>query len=265
MRATKYEPRKASFPSYVQPKLNGIRCLWDGETARSREGNEFLPHVQKMLQGSGYAKPPPGWTKDGELWLGLGFGVQDVQSAVTMEQELSKKLLYGVFDAHNGEANGPTFSERFCGIPLSVPTIKVHDETEVDGHYEDFLEQGYEGLIFRTDTPYVFGSGRRDLMKLKPHYDEEYLIVAVWEGTGKNAGTPVFRCLRPEFAELNPRKRVPSSHTFGVVPEGTYDRKRQMWADRDKLIGKKLTVRYWDKYASGVPQFPIGVCVRDYE
>jgi len=269
MRATKYEDKRAKFPGWVQPKHNGIRCLWDGQKAVSREGNEFPTHVSIMLTEGYESFLRDGWTLDGELMLPESFKFQDTQSAVTKEGAYSHLLCYRIFDGHDGRVGGPTFAMRREILPLTVETHKVHNTAEVHRWYEKFLADGHEGLMFRTDAPYQFGSGARHLMKLKPHHDEEFLIIDVWEGTGKFVGMPVFRCLKPGIdmpvGVLTCDTKWVKRNTFGVTPEGTFEQKRQLFADRKKLIGKQLTVRYWDKYASGVPQFPIGVCVRDYE
>jgi len=49
MRATVFTPKRAKYPAFVQPKHNGVRCLWDGATALTREGNEHKPHIRKLL------------------------------------------------------------------------------------------------------------------------------------------------------------------------------------------------------------------------
>lgn len=266
MRATKYEDKRATFPAWVQPKHNGIRCLWDRNTAKSRDGNQFKPHVSRVCVKS-CEFVPEGWTADGELMLPEPYKLQDIQSAVKGENDLGELLRYELFDGHNGRVGGPTFTERRGRLPLTVETHKVHDTTEVHEWYQTFLDQGHEGLIFRTDSPYLFGSAGRHLMKLKPHFDEEFQIWDVWEGTGKFVGMAVFRCLKPGVAIPlgGVDDKWTKKNTFGVTPEGDFDYKRRLWRDRKQLYGKMLTVRYWDKYASGVPQFPVGVCVRDYE
>lgn len=261
MRATVFEDKRAKFGAgaFVQPKHNGIRFLFDGDTAISKEGKEFLPHVAEMLKT--YLVHRKGWVEDGELMLPKPYGLQDIQSAVTKKQELSELLYPVVFDL---QASGPVFSDRMAEGYVNCQTKEVKDLIAVKYWYDQFLKDGHEGLIFRTNTPYIFGSAGRHLMKLKPHHDEEFLIIGVWEGQGKNSETPVFRCLRPD-ASYNPGDIATKKNSFGVVPEGTYQHKRELWKRRSDLIGKQLTIRYWDKYSSGVPQFPISVAVRDYE
>lgn len=263
MKATVYEEKRARFPAFVQPKHNGIRCLWNGERTMSREGNEFKPHVNAMLRRTYGDFLQDGWVLDGELMLPKPYKLQDVQSAVKGDNDLNDLLYYELFDGHNGRVGGPSFAMRREILPLTVETHKVFDTAEVQHWYEKFLDDGHEGLIFRTDAPYQFGSGARHLMKLKPAHDEEFEIIGIWEGKGKFKGMPTFRLPRPGVWVRG--EQATTKNSFGCSPEGTFEQKRKMWTDRKRLYGKFLTVRYWDKYASGVPQFPIGVCVRDYE
>lgn len=268
MAATEYEERQAKFPALVQPKHNGIRCLWNGVTALTKNGNKHKPHIQKLLQGAHRFKwiLQDRWVLDGELVLPRGkFSFQKAQSAIKKEGPNSHLIQFPVFDCHNMlDRPGAVFSSRTKNV--DTPCYPVDSHEEVCHWHDVFVEQGYEGLIFRRDVAYRFGSGGDALMKKKYPIDSEFRIVEVWEGTKKNKGTPVYRCQRPDVPEIIiGRTPVTVKNSFGVTPEGDYDHKRELWKDRADAIGKPLTVRYWDLYESGVPQFPIGVAIRDYE
>ncbi len=166
MRATVFSPKRAKYPGFVQPKHNGIRCLWDGRLAYTREGNIHKSHIQKLVRT---LPVPKGWVSDGELVLPRDrFSFQQTQSAVAAENENSPLLHYPVFDTYNGAIVGPVFHERYHQRNVNCLTYYVDNLEEVDYWYDTFLEMGYEGLIFRTDTPYLFGSAGRNLMKKIP-------------------------------------------------------------------------------------------------
>ena len=68
MLAHKYNPDKADYPAYIQPKLDGVRCLFTKDGAFSRAGNQFMnvKHIENDL------KPVfnryPNLVLDGELY-----------------------------------------------------------------------------------------------------------------------------------------------------------------------------------------------------
>ena len=74
----------------------------------------------------------------------------------------------------------------------------------------------------------------------------------VKEGTGREKGTAIWICKTGE-------------QHFSVKPEGTLEKRREYLVEKEKYIGKQLTVRFQNLTAIGVPRFPVGVVVRDYE
>jgi len=264
MRVTIYEPNRCVFPAFVQPKHNGVRFLFNGDIAKTREENLHCPHIQKMIAAA-WPNVSDGWTIDGEACfpLGSGYSLQQAQSAVKREQELSKKLIFPVFDGFNMDIPyEPLLEERLLTVGADCEIHRVTCLAEVDHWYKKWLADGHEGLIFRTNSAYRLGSALDRVMKRKPVKHQEYVIAAVWEGKGKNAGTPVYRLWRPGHYS---GESVDKKTTFGACPDGPYEGKREMWEERHNAVGKLLTIRFWDKYDSGVPQFPIAEAVRDYE
>jgi DNA ligase-1 len=116
------------------------------------------------------------------------------------------------------------------------------------------VDAGYEGIMLRNITlPYMAGRSGESLYKLKRFFDEEFEIVGYEEATGKDSNTPVWICT------------TKGGKTFKARPMGTMAAREQMWRDRDKIVGKDLTVRFQEKSRDGVPRFPTGVVIRDYE
>ena len=194
------------------------------------------------------------------------FSFQKTQSAVAAENENSHLLDYKVFDAQPGHLGGPTFRNRFKTGIITCETHLVKSLEELEHWYEDFLDRGYEGLIYRFDCPYVFGS-TKCLMKKKPIDSAEFIIVDVWQGKGKNIGVPTYRLARPDYPPWEPGLKATKKNTFGAVPKGDYDEKKALWLKHGdgSVNGKPYTVEFADRYDSGCPQFPIGIGVRDYE
>ena len=56
---------------------------------------------------------------------------------------------------------------------------------------------------------------------------------------------------------------------FDVRPRGSIEKRRKMFKNKQSYVGKMLTVRYQatgdQSQESGIPRFPVGIDVRDYE
>ena len=50
-----------------------------------------------------------------------------------------------------------------------------------------------------------------------------------------------------------------------VRPMGTHEERAKLYKEGKKIIGKKLTIRYQGLTDLGIPRFPRGVVIRDYE
>jgi DNA ligase-1 len=53
------------------------------------------------------------------------------------------------------------------------------------------------------------------------------------------------------------------------VPNGTIESRKKLWAEWEAnpndFIGKELTVQYQELTPKGIPRFPKGLAIRDYE
>jgi DNA ligase-1 len=241
---------KAVYPCCVQPKLDGVRAVWQRGLFRSRNGLQFhVPHVNM---------PEVGEILDGELYV-EGCSVTDIAGAVRNgDNAVAGKLKFYMFDI---VCEG-SFEERYqklCrlrnklrrrGVELElVPTYKVKSEAELKRKFEEFLAEGYEGLIYR-DGGAVYEGGYTDaVMKLKKKESAEYTIEDIEECKTKTVLTLLtsagreFRCTAAGSKE---------------ICRGYVERRRE-------LLGKPATVEYYQLTAAGVPMHGNVVAVRDYE
>ena len=134
------------------------------------------------------------------------------------------------------------------------------------------VNAGFEGLIVRVDEgPYLLRHRSKYLLKYKDFLDEEFEIVgAETPETGKDAGTIIFVCrlknvvlvkIKSDDGEIT--EEVVS--TFRCRPRGTHEYRTKLYNNREDLVGKMLTVRFQDYTNEGIPRFPVGIVVRDYE
>ena len=254
MLANKWDDRKKyiSEPFYVQPKLDGVRLLVSKDGGISRTG-KIIPGTEVLGKGLG-----PGQYVDGEAYdPNLTF--EDLTSTFKTDP---LKLKFYVFDFFDLKKLGMTFEQRWEYVKDSiynphyeyVDTFSVKKHKDMEGYHKMFIQQGYEGSMIR-DRFSVYEVGQRSnyLLKYKDFQTEEYEITGAKTGHGRDADAVVWVC------------KTENGNQFTVRPEGTIVQREEHYKNYKKYIGKMLTVRFQNLTALGVPRFPVGVTIRDYE
>lgn len=261
MLAHKFKDRKGKveFPVYVQPKLNGMRMLFDGKTGWSRGNKEIIPEVIQHLQFD-----TGGYILDGELMLPDNVLLQESMSAIKRYQPgKSDKLEYYVYDIVNVDLPYEERMKLLETMFLSrdnilknvkfVPTHKANNETDVMKYHKTFIKEGYEGTMVRhPKMKYEIGKRSYSLLKLKDFTDAEYRILDVIDGDGSDKGLAIFIL------------DAGNGQMFNCRPEGTQENRADLYKNRKKLINEYLTVRYQELSKDGVPIFPVGVAIRSW-
>lgn len=243
MLANKWEDRQKYItePFYVQPKIDGIRLLVSNKGCFSRTGKPVkgVEHLARGLKDGEYL--------DGECYV-PNKTFEEITSMFKMNPE---SLEFHVFDYFDLNRPNLTFEERKERI--SVDTFLVKKVVEIQKYHDMFVRDGHEGIMIReASSVYEIGKRSNHLLKYKAFQTDEFPIVDVKEGTGREKGTAIWVCKAGE-------------HHFSAKPEGTLEVRRKLLEDKDKYIGKQLTVRYQNLTALGVPRFPVGIVIRDYE
>jgi len=261
-----------TYPAYVQRKFDGVRCLAvlnsdKTVTLLSRKGKEF-PHLEHIKADVAANNSDQALVLDGELYSDtLTFQeLVGLVKRVTLKPGNDKQMLevslrvYDCVHIMNGSAD---FQDRYLTIMgithgakyLSlVENIGVDNEAQIHEAQRKFVEEGYEGAMVRNlKGAYAIGKRSPDLQKVKTFLDGEYEIVGFSEATGNDAGTVIWECKTPEGL------------TFRVRPRGTREARTEQYQNGNDYIGKQLTVRYQELTDDGVPRFPVGITIRDYE
>lgn len=265
MLALKYEDRShaVTWPAFVQPKLNGVRCLIE------RVGDDILFHSRgnkqfttlAHLKADALTVLRDGEMLDGELYSHGEITFQELVSLIKNEKtsDAARVSRYVQFWNYDRCEDAP-FIKRAArlvdhGSIRRVPTYRVAHEQEMREHHARFMQDGYEGTMVRSgdDTPYRFQYRSPSLLKVKDFQTEEFEIVGAEEGVGKAAGQATFIC------------RTADGQTFGCRCKGTDAMRRDQWVNRAQYVGKKLTVKFQTLSDSGIPVFPVGEVVRNYE
>jgi len=265
MLAHKFNDRKGrvTYPCFVQPKLDGMRMLFDGEVGFSRGNKEIIPEVIQHLTYSSVKKYET--ILDGELMLPGNVLLQESMKAIKKYRpELSPELEYWVYDIVDdgmrfADRNGiveEMFGNDIWDTPpvkfRRVPTYVAQNEEEVIQYHNQFVDAGYEGTMIRSmHTTYEIGKRSYSLLKLKDFQDMEFKIIDVLEGSGSSKGLAIFKCITEDGEE------------FDSTPEATHEQRREWFTNRKKLIGKWSTVKFQDWTDDGKPTFNNTVAIRD--
>ena len=265
MLALKYDDRSHDvvWPAFVQPKLNGVRCLMervgDDIVFHSRGNKQFT--TLSHLKADALAVLQDGEILDGELYSHDRITFQELVSLIKNEKKSDpvRVAQYVKFWNYDRCEDVP-FVKRASrlvehGSIVRVPTYRVANEDEMRQYHGQFCEQGYEGTMVRSggDEPYRFQYRSPSLLKVKDFLDDEFEIIGAKEGVGKAEGQATFRCKTETGAE------------FDVRCKGTDEQRREQWTNWKQYLGKMLTVKYQYLSDDGVPIFPVGITVRDYE
>jgi len=135
-----------------------------------------------------------------------------------------------------------------------VETADIEDQEEFDLYESRFISDGYEGMMVRNQNSlYKYKHRSYDLQKVKRFVDKEFKIIGGKDGTGRETGLVIFKCVTDDGLE------------FDVRPMGTHEDRAEIYKNLNSYVGKDLTVKYQELTDDGRPRFPVGVSVRDYE
>ncbi len=260
--------RTIQFPVYSQPKLDGIRCIIKIDGMWTRNGKPILSatHIYESLKP--LFEINPDLIFDGELYADkFAYDFNAICSLVkktkpTLEDliESKEKIQYHVYDLPSYNA---TFLPRYQHLKklltnyhpsiIVVETDQVDNLNDIQGYYEDYVSAGYEGQMIRLDALYE-NKRSKSLLKNKCFIDEEYTIIDIEEGNGNKAG------MVGAFVFKNKDGKV-----FNASPKFNWEICKQMLKDKQSLIGKEATIKYFNLTPDNVPRFPYVIAIRDYE
>ena len=255
-----------TFPCYVQPKLDGLRCVIyrvnNTVKCQSRTGTFFdsLSHIINELDE--FLKKN-NIILDGELYTdSIPFeelaGLIKKKKLSDQDKEKLKVVKYHVYDIINDK----TYQNRLSDIDsiinnnfqyvVKVSTYKVENVSQFKDFFSHFIQLGYEGIMLRNmNGLYRCNYRSNDLQKYKEFCEAEYIISSFKEGDGRDKGTVIWTC------------QIEDGKEFSVRPRGTIEKRKEWYNNGKKYIGKKLTVIYQELSEMGIPRFPVGKDIRD--
>jgi len=257
-----YEKLLFTVPTWVQPKLDGIRCILDNKNITTRAGKPIVScrHIQIYCED----------VLDGELYnhdLKSDFNkiislVRKTKPTLEDIKESEEKIQYWIYDLP-GES---VFSQRYKTLQKMfgdkrfpdyfklVPTIQIFDKTQLDYYHTQFLEQGFEGTMIRMDLGGYENKRSKQLLKYKNFQDAEFLILDVKTGTGNRANVANVLTVQ-----------LPNNITCDVTMTGTMEFMGQVLKDKNEVIGKYATVKYFSMTEDNKLRFPTLKNINNYE
>lgn len=265
MLANKWEEKSKYIkePFFVQPKLDGVRMLVGKHNGKfvmmSRTGKPVkMPHVEDELA----PLLEEGDFVDGENYTNERSFEQITGMCRTQDVHSDLEVVkFHIFDYFNLSYPNEPFSSRLSKLQkfsklkhcILVKTEWLDSRKKVQSKHDEYASQGYEGIMIRdAEGLYKLAERSNTLLKFKAFQTEEYKIVGAEEGKGRDAGTVIWICSS-------------DAGEFSVRPKGTVH-ERTMWLKHQhKYIGKPLTVQFQNLTNGGIPRFPVGLAIRDYE
>jgi len=277
------KPIDYSKPTFIQPKLDGVRCVIQAElikiihedyvvlvTAYSRTGKEWknIEHILKQLKPF-FAKYP-NVILDGELYNhDLRDDFEKIISLVRKTKptdedrlEASKLTQFHCYDIIDEEL---PFDQRIEFVNESlmllgdsihiVLTMQVHSDSGAKEIHDINMHNGYEGSIVRTNDTYHCKRSH-NLRKFKDFKDAEAYIVGYEEGKGKREGHLGKFIMQDE-----------DGNKFGCPPGKGYNYKdmKEMLENIHEYMGQEATFTYFERTKAGSYRHPLYKGLRNYE
>jgi DNA ligase-1 len=273
------KPIDYTKPVFMQPKLDGVRCLIQYErrtqpredvvVAYSRTGKEWknIDHILQSLLP--FFQANPNVILDGELYNhALKDDFEKIISCVrkqkptAIDKAESRKLVQ--FHCYDIVDETMPFNERYKFVDFNlrdpsiygvrtVQTHEVHAEKYAYQLHDTFLNNGFEGSILRLNDVYQCKRSH-SLRKFKDFHDAEAVLIDWVEGKGKRKGTI------GKFMAIDA-----DGNTFGMPVMDNFKKLQTMFKEMQGWLGKEATFTYFERTKAGSYRHPLFKAIRDYE
>jgi DNA ligase-1 len=271
MLAHVYDPKSKTkvknpivYPCFVQPKLDGLRCLiYMGAdrtiVTQSRTGGIFttMDHVKAGL--TQFFERWPTVILDGELYTNK-YPFEELVGLIKRKQVDDPRIAQVHFHIYDiVSPNGYTERRQFILdnrhlFPPTFEIVKTEEATTVDdfkAKFTEYVQEGYEGIMLRNKKGAYVNNRSHDLQKYKEFEEDEFVIVGFREAEGRDSGTVIWRCATKTGDE------------FDCRPIGSMEHRKALFQNAKANIGKLLTIKYQELSEKGIPRFLSGKSIRD--
>lgn len=252
--------------TWVQEKLDGVRALAITEKNNikiiSRQEEPF-PGLLEIKSEIRNLKLPGNIILDGELYSRT-LTFNDIISKVKNRKGTTddSDIIYYVFDLIDLKNPDMGFVDRYKllasylnkeslkNIKL-VKTYKVNSEEDIEKAFSQLVKKGAEGLVIRAGQgKYQINNRSHYVLKYKPKQDQEFEIIDIVSGRGKEKDQAIFILKTKDGKEFRARPSMPG------------DIRKQIYKNKEEYIGKQGTVEFFEYTPDGIPRFPVFKSVR---
>ena len=276
------KPIDYSKPVFIQPKLDGVRCViqYDSDPthefhncsrveAYSRTGKLWknIDHILKELEP--FFQKYPNVILDGELYNhDLKNDFEKIISLVRKTKPTDEHRLESAemvqFHCYDIIDEKLPFDQRneFINQSLMLLGNSIHivdtlqcykHEEALNIHHDLNLKNGYEGSIVRTNNTYHCNRSH-NLRKFKDFHDTEAKLTSWVEGKGKRVGTI------GKFMAVDA-----DGNEFGMPVMDNFKYLQDNFEHMKGYVGKTETFTYFERTKKGSYRHPLFKCIRDYE
>ena len=247
----------------LQCKFNGMRCVATKHGLFTRKGEKYLscPHIEKALEP--FFEQYPDAVLDGELFNeSLRQQLNEISKLIrrtvnisTEDLDRSEKLVrYYVYDGYDfGISKDCCYKERKKWIDNNVvgeynyieqvKDFDINSQSDLDQHYNDFIDNGHEGVMLRLSDMAYEHKRSKNLLKVKPEDSEEAIILDIKEGVGNWSGTG--KTITLEW----------NGKVFDASFKGSYEQGVEFLKDKKNWIGQTVEFLYNGLTGKGTPNF----------
>jgi DNA ligase-1 len=268
MLAQTYSPKKfgPKDRGFIQPKLDGIRCIATKKGLFSRTGEPILsvPHIWEQV--APIFDEHPGLVLDGELYTHkyrhkFQTLLKKVRKTVNLTPEVlqeAKIMEYHIYDGFfEDDEPRMAFSDRWTRLKsillhfapkdirrVSTAAIMGYTEADLWEEHDKVVSEGYEGLMVRRNDEYQSGKRSKSLLKMKRFDDDEYIVMDVLEGNTRGKAEKIVCQTKDGKETFFPNIAASDEECIEILREKT------------SFVGKMATIRYQGFTDSGIPRFP---------
>jgi len=255
---------------FIQPKLDGVRCVITRYGAYSRNNKQFHNCKHILTELKPLFADNPYLILDGELYnhkFKNNFNkiISLVRKQKPTQQDKFEAASYLQFHCYDLFSGHLKFIDRTLAITNlkskyglkfthSVNTKVVFNDKQLNKYHKQNKANGYEGSMLRTNSLYE-QKRSYTLQKIKDWSDTEITITNYIEGKGK------FKNGLGKFIGVDSDDRLVEV----PWPSLTILDRQGIWHNRAAYIGKQLTFEYFERTPSGAYRFPRAKAMRSYE